>query len=150
MQVQSLGQEDPLEKGMATHSSILAWRNPMDQGAWWATVRRVESGRASELPTIEKGTKEWDEAVKSIANGGNTSYRTKTATEAKELLNEARGNMNRYKQYTSKQYKKGYEMHPNEINTRNAPHNDLPHVKWKDWLDELHSGKGHIFFDKPN
>lgn len=110
----------------------------------------VESGRASELPTIEKGTKEWDEAVKSIANGGNTSYRTKTATEAKELLNEARGNMNRYKQYTSKQYKKGYEMHPNEINTRNAPHNDLPHVKWKDWLDELHSGKGHIFFDKPN
>ena len=27
-QVQSLGQEDPLEKGMATHSSILAWINP--------------------------------------------------------------------------------------------------------------------------
>ena len=26
--VQSLGQEDPLEKGMATHSSILAWRVP--------------------------------------------------------------------------------------------------------------------------
>ena len=28
MQIQSLGQEDPLEKGMATHSSILAWRIP--------------------------------------------------------------------------------------------------------------------------
>ena len=27
-QVASLGQEDPLEKGMATHSSILAWRSP--------------------------------------------------------------------------------------------------------------------------
>ena len=27
-QVQSLDQEDPLEKGMATHSSILAWRSP--------------------------------------------------------------------------------------------------------------------------
>ena len=27
-QVQSLGQEDPLEKGMATHSSVLAWRSP--------------------------------------------------------------------------------------------------------------------------
>ena len=27
-QIQSLGQEDPLEKGMATHSSILAWRTP--------------------------------------------------------------------------------------------------------------------------
>ena len=36
-QVPSLGQEDPLEKGMATHSCILAWRIPMDKGAWWAT-----------------------------------------------------------------------------------------------------------------
>ena len=31
-QVQSLGQEDPLEKGMATHSSIFAWRNPWTGG----------------------------------------------------------------------------------------------------------------------
>ena len=30
-QVQSLGQEDPLEKGMATHSSILAWRIPQTE-----------------------------------------------------------------------------------------------------------------------
>ena len=34
--VQSLGWEDPLEEGMATHSSILAWRIPMDRGAWQA------------------------------------------------------------------------------------------------------------------
>ena len=26
---------------MATHSSILAWRNPMDRGAWWATVHGI-------------------------------------------------------------------------------------------------------------
>ena len=39
--VQSLGQEDPLEKEMATHSSILAQRIPMDRGAWWATVHGV-------------------------------------------------------------------------------------------------------------
>ena len=39
--VQSLGQEDPLEKGMATQSSILAWRNPLDRGAWRATVHGV-------------------------------------------------------------------------------------------------------------
>ena len=32
--VQSLGWEDPLEVGMATHSSILAWRIPMDRGDW--------------------------------------------------------------------------------------------------------------------
>ena len=36
MQVQSLGQEDPLEEGMATHSSILAWRIPIDRGTRWA------------------------------------------------------------------------------------------------------------------
>ena len=39
--VQFLGQEDPLEEGMATRSSILAWRIPMDRGAWEATVRGV-------------------------------------------------------------------------------------------------------------
>ena len=36
-----LGWEDPLEKGMATHSSIHAWRIPMDRGAWQATVHGV-------------------------------------------------------------------------------------------------------------
>ena len=41
MQAQSLGQEDPLEEGMATHSSILAWRIPMDRGAWQATLHGV-------------------------------------------------------------------------------------------------------------
>ena len=45
MQVQSLGQEDPLEEGMATHSSILAWRIPMDRRAWWARVYRVQRVR---------------------------------------------------------------------------------------------------------
>ena len=39
--VGDLGWEDPLEEGMATHSSILAWRIPMDRGAWWATVHGV-------------------------------------------------------------------------------------------------------------
>ena len=39
--VQSLGREDPLEEGIATHSSVLAWRIPMDKGAWWARVHGV-------------------------------------------------------------------------------------------------------------
>ena len=41
MLVRSLGQKDSLEEGMATHSSILSWRIPMDRGAWWATVYEV-------------------------------------------------------------------------------------------------------------
>ena len=39
--VQSLDWEDSLEKEMATHSSILAWRMPMDRGAWQTTVHGV-------------------------------------------------------------------------------------------------------------
>ena len=39
------GWADSLEEGMATLSSILAWRTPIDSGAWWATVDGVrESG----------------------------------------------------------------------------------------------------------
>ena len=40
-QVLSLGWEDPLEKEMATHSSILAWRIPVDRAAWQDIVHRV-------------------------------------------------------------------------------------------------------------
>ena len=39
--VRSLGWEDPLEEGMATHSSILAWRIPMDRGAWRVAIHGV-------------------------------------------------------------------------------------------------------------
>ena len=39
--VQSLGHEDPLEKEMAIHYNILAWRIPWTKGAWWATVHGV-------------------------------------------------------------------------------------------------------------
>ena len=39
--VQSLGWEDPMEEGMATNSSIPAWRMPMDRGAWQATIHWV-------------------------------------------------------------------------------------------------------------
>ena len=38
--VQFLGWED-LEKGIATQSSILAWRITLDRGTWWATVHEV-------------------------------------------------------------------------------------------------------------
>ena len=38
----------PLEEGMATHSSILAWRIPMDRGAWQTTVHRVAESDVAE------------------------------------------------------------------------------------------------------
>ena len=51
MLLQSLGWEDPLEEGMATHSSILDWRIPMGRGAWWATLMFV-------TPCSPRGRKE--------------------------------------------------------------------------------------------
>ena len=48
--VQFLNQEDPLEEGMATHPSILAWRIPRDRGAWQAMVHEVNK----ELDTTEQ------------------------------------------------------------------------------------------------
>ena len=43
--VQFLGQEVSLEKEMANHSSILAWKIPMDRGAWWAAVHGLQRVR---------------------------------------------------------------------------------------------------------
>ena len=42
--VQSLGQEDPLEKGMATHSSILAWRIPLTEEPGGLQSMRLQRG----------------------------------------------------------------------------------------------------------
>ena len=43
--VQSLDWEDPLERGKATHYSILIWRIPMDREAWGSTVHRATKSR---------------------------------------------------------------------------------------------------------
>ena len=49
--IRSPGWEDPLEEGMVTQSSILAWRIPMDRGAWWATVHGVTKSWTERLST---------------------------------------------------------------------------------------------------
>ena len=52
--VLSLGWEDPLEEGMATYSSILAWRILMDRGAWRTTVHGItESDMTERLSTAQ-------------------------------------------------------------------------------------------------
>ena len=47
----SLGQEDPLEKGMGSHSSILAWRTPWTEETWRATVRGISDMTEATEPT---------------------------------------------------------------------------------------------------
>ena len=59
MQVRSLGQEDPLEKEMATRSSILAWRIPWTEESGRLSSRgRNESDKTERLSTHRKATKE--------------------------------------------------------------------------------------------
>ena len=51
--VQSLGWEDPLEKDRETHSTILAWRIPMNRGAWQAIVHEItELDMIQQLSTV--------------------------------------------------------------------------------------------------
>ena len=53
MWVWSLGQEDPLEAGMATHSSILTWWILLDRGAWRAIVAKSQT-RLKQLSTHKR------------------------------------------------------------------------------------------------
>ena len=59
MLVLSLDWEDPLKEGMATHSSILAWRIPVDRGAWWATAMGLQrvGHEAEPLSTSTENTR---------------------------------------------------------------------------------------------
>lgn len=106
--------------------------------------------KATKLPVLKQGTKEWINAVKDLSsnNKKKMNFRVNTASDAKQLLKESRGDMNRYKQYAKDKgvtYKKGYEVH-NQQNARElGAGNNLQHIKWKD-------GKagGHIFYNKPN
>ena len=53
-QVRSLGREDSLGKGMATHSCVLAWRIPWTEEAdWWATVHGVPKSRTRLTKLLE-------------------------------------------------------------------------------------------------
>ena len=55
--VQSLGQEDPLEKEMATHSSILAWKT-LDRGTWWTTAHWVAKSQPQWSTSAQSQQKE--------------------------------------------------------------------------------------------
>ena len=52
--VQSLGLEDPLEDGVATHSNVIAWRIPMDRGTWQGTVHGVAEEDQTEQPSTSQ------------------------------------------------------------------------------------------------
>ena len=64
--VRSLGWEDPLEKGTATHSSIL--ENSMGRGAWQATVDGVPKSRTQLSEFLYNSRKRGKKRIKSPLN----------------------------------------------------------------------------------
>ncbi|EPV3655059.1 RHS repeat-associated core domain-containing protein [Citrobacter sedlakii] len=129
----------------------LSWSDPL--GLLKCGLSGNEVGDASNLPVIKPGSKEWKQAIESIKNGKNTNFRTATEKDAIDLVNKGRGRMEQKDSIDDpynnmgEGYKKGYELHLNVSHTNNAPENNLPHVKWKDWESGRSSGgKGHVFF----
>jgi YD repeat-containing protein len=109
-------------------------------------------GLASRMKTLKPGTKEWAEAVQEMreaaAAGEKIQVKVGSSSEAKALLKEAHGNMDRHKAHTQSRrepgvpkYPKGYEQH---VAPEKAPA-DLSHIKF--YIDET---DGHIFYDVPN
>ena len=86
--VQSLRREDPPEKEMATHSSTLAWKNPKDGGAWWATVHRV----AKSLTWLSDFT-DWLTEVENI-KGKLHHINSQTAEKQSKILKAVREERN--------------------------------------------------------
>ena len=123
----------------------------------------VGHSKASDLPVVRPGTKQWDAAVQSLKNGGKGDIRVANAADAKALLTQARGNMDRRKMYSNDgDYSKGYQVHKpqpradrggnrlpakqrwNKGEVDGGVGNDRPHIKWK---DQSGRDQGHIFFD---
>ncbi|WP_172332905.1 RHS repeat domain-containing protein, partial [Snodgrassella alvi] len=124
----------------------LTWVDPW--GLMKCGLTGKEVGNATNLPIIKRGSPEWKKAIEIIQRGGKSNFRVKDKAIAEQLLKDARGKIEIQPTYSEIPYKKGYEHHPNESHTINAPENNIPHIKWKDWsLGKKSGGAGHIFYE---
>lgn len=109
---------------------------------------------ATDLPILKPGSPAWKSQVKDMKKpGGGRDCRVASQEEAEQLLSEGRGQLPRKGSeddpynHGGDPYKAGYEVHPSEETSQNAPQNNLPHIKWKDWSGgKSTGGAGHIFF----
>ena len=96
--VLSLGWEDPLEESMATHSSRIAWRIPVDRGAWWATVHGIAESDMTErlkhthpfaLPLVTCGDLcPFSSSVQRRLHGGEPNLKTSATLACNPDLNQ--------------------------------------------------------------
>ncbi|WP_426276206.1 hypothetical protein ACN9MN_14980 [Chryseobacterium sp. S-02] len=84
----------------------------MSQGGKAPALKVVEDiKKTAKMAVVKKGTSEWQNAIQAIRTKKKSDILVNTTSDAKDLLLGAQGNLNRYKNYTTKQYKKGYEVH---------------------------------------
>jgi RHS repeat-associated protein len=146
--------QDPVRLIAGSHvyayaPNTFGWVDPLGLNPTCRMTGRAVTN-ATDLPIVRRGTRQWDEAVDAIRRHGRGDIRVETIQDAKALLREARGNMDRRKNYTQALYSKGYEVH----NTHNAASraremavgNDLRHVKWTEGTSKADWSEGHIFF----
>ena len=102
--VRSLDWEDPLEEGMGTHS-ILAWRIPMDRGAWQAAAHGVtESDRTERLSTAHRDLFKKTRDTKGTYHAKMGSIKDRNGMG----LTEAEDIKKRWQEYTEELYKKDF------------------------------------------
>ena len=142
---------DPFGLAKSKKSKKQHTSDDSDSGGIHCSMQDITVADAQALPVIKPNTKEWEFAKKKIQAGGKkgVNYRVSNLQDAISLVN-SRSGMNKMPRYTSV-YNKGYEIHPSEASTGNAPHNNLAHISWKDWSKKAklnnNCGFGHIFFD---
>ncbi|EOU9535197.1 hypothetical protein ACOJCT_003453 [Cronobacter dublinensis] len=108
--------------------------------------------KASDLTVVKPNAKESEEAVAALRKDGRCEIRVKNAADAKQLLKQARGNMDARTMYSykKKKYSKGYEFNKPQHGSKPGEwekgevsvDNDLPHIKWRDGAND----QGYIFF----
>lgn len=129
-----------------------AWSDPLGLNPTCRLTGHAVTN-ATHLPVVRQGTRQWDEAVDALRRGGRGDIRVETIQDAKALLREARGNMDRHRNYTDVVYRKGYEVHNVHTATSRAREmavgNDLRHVKWVEGTSKADWSEGHIFFGAP-
>ena len=85
--VQSLGLEDSPEEGMATHSSIVAWRIPMDRGVWQAIQPMGSQRVRHDWATNTQASWHWGRLKKKTIESKETEhFRQTETTEAGQLV----------------------------------------------------------------
>ncbi|MNE00815.1 putative deoxyribonuclease RhsC [compost metagenome] len=129
----------------------LSWIDPLGLSCGSSYSGKL-SVKASEMTPLVRDSKSWTQAIKnmqaSLSKGDKFQVKVKSSTDAKAFLNEAQGNINRYKAHTQSarpdgapKYTKGYEQHMGP----EGGLGDSPHIKWYN-----NGTDGHIFYDIPN